>query len=249
MALIAIGVVGLIARVITSGSEELVLSGLLPISQDVAEKVTIRSPGSEEQPVELVKDATDTWRVNNQPAFIPKLNQFWSAVNDMEGNRLNARLIATNPANHERMGVADGQGTLVSFSLRVGSPLETFIIGEWRSGLCYLRRPGKTEVYGIPCPRPGVFDPDPDGWKNPVVVAIPPQAVESITFSYPEEEFVLKISDGDWVVASGEEETPADFLQLDRVLGSCRCCSPVASPTPRRKRALSSTPPTRWSGW
>ena len=215
MALIAIGIAGLIVRAVSSGSDELVLSGLLPISQDVVTRVTVRSSDGESE-ARLVRIG-DVWTINNQQAFPPKLAQFWSLVSDIDG----ARLIATNEDNHRRMGVAEDQGTVVSFYLDEFIQ-EQFIVGEWSSDvrLCYLRRPGKTQVHGIECPTPatGIFDSTPDGWRDPVVVAIPQQEVESITFTYPDEEFVLRVSDGEWVVATGDEEQPADLRQLESVL-------------------------------
>ena len=78
MALIAIGVVGLILRIVAPGSNELVLSGLLPISQEVVDTVEIDSGDAS---TKLIKRA-DVWLVENDPAFLPKLNQFWAAVAD-----------------------------------------------------------------------------------------------------------------------------------------------------------------------
>ena len=211
MALIAVGIAGLIVRVVSSGSNELVLSGLLPLSQDVVDRVTISSG---EKEAELIRIG-GTWSVRRTPVFPPKLASLWTAVSDIDG----AQLIATNPNNHERMGVADGQGTVVSFYLGP-SIQEQFIVGKWTDEvrLCYLRRSGTKEVHGIPCPLANVFDPDSDGWRNPVVAAIPRDEVESLTFTYPDEEFVLTISDGDWVVASDGEERSADLRQVDIVL-------------------------------
>ena len=213
VALIAVGMAGLIVRVASSSSDERVLSGLLPLAQDVVDRVTISSDQSE---AELVRIG-DTWRVGTHDAFPFKLGLFWLRVSDIDG----AQLIATNPASHERMGVANDQGTTVSFF--VGQiKQDQFLVGKWAPevGLCYLRRSGKDEVYGIPCPEraPFIFDPDPDGWRDPLVALIPREEVESLTFAYPDEEFVLKLIDGRWVVANGEGEQPADPFQVDIAL-------------------------------
>ena len=213
--LVAIGLAGLIVRVISAESDEVVLSGLLPIAPDVTTRITIHSneTGGEARLVRI----GDLWTVENAGVFVPKLNAFWAAVFDIDG----AQLIGTNPDNHERIGVAEDQGTLISFFLE-DFIQEQFILGKWTPGarLCYLRRPGKPEVYGIECPGPAsdVFDPEPDGWRDPIVVAIPRDEVESISFVYPDEEFVVKISDDEWVVAKGGEEKPADLFLLNNVL-------------------------------
>ena len=213
-AVIAIGLAGLIIRIASSGSDELVLSGLVPLDQAVNDMVTIEADESE---AELVR-VGETWRVGSNAVFQPKLDQFWAAVSDISG----AQLVAANPDNHERMGVAEGQGTVVSFFL--GPALqEQFITSNRASdvGLCYVRRAGRDEVYGIPCLSPDVFDPDPDDWRNPVVMAIPVNEVESVSFTYPNEQFDLKVSGRGWVVAEeGDEERAADVFLVDSVLTS-----------------------------
>ena len=213
VALIAIGIAGLIIRAVSSGSDELVLSGLLPLPRDVIDKVIVRS---EESEAELIRIG-DTWVVGGNPVFPPKLEPFWAAVSDFEG----AQLIAMNPVSHEPMGVGTGQGTRVSFFLGPAIQ-EQFIIGKWSRDvrLCYIKRFLKDEVYGIPCLRPDIFDPDPDGWRNPVVVAIPRNEVESVTFAYPEEQFALQITAEGPVVVSGGEEQPANFFLVDALLST-----------------------------
>lgn len=216
MALIAIGVMGLILRIVASDSNELVLSGLLPLSQDVVDTVEI---GSGDMSTKLVK-RTDVWLVDNDPAFLPKLNQFWAAVADIDG----AQLVSINPANHSRMGVSDDQGTKLSFKL-ARAEQASFIIGKWTPDvrLCYVRVSNKDEVYGIPCSNPNIFDPNPDGWRNPVIVRVPPSEIASITFTYPDEEFELKLVDDQWTVSDvgdvlGGEQ--ADLRQVETVLGA-----------------------------
>lgn len=211
MALIIIGIAGLIVRAITTESDELVLAGLLPVATDVVDKVVIKSDTSE---IEL-KRTGDVWRIGNVPAFDLKLNQFWSAVSEIDG----AQLISNNPDNHERIGVATGQGTTVSFFLGP-SILEQFIIGNWtpQVQLCYVRRSGKDEVYAIPCPQPEVFASDPDNWRNPVVLSMIRTEVQSVAFAYPNDEFELSFIDGDWFVSDSNEQYPADLFQVDALL-------------------------------
>ena len=213
MALIAVGIAGLILRAVSSSSDELVLSGLLPLARDIVNRVEIRSQDSE---TELVRIG-ENWTTGTYPVFSPKLEQFWAAVAQMDG----AQLIATNPANHERMRVTPEQGTRVAFYLGQ-SIQEQFIIGAPTVDVqfCFVKRSGQTEVYGVQCPAPNIFDADPDGWRDPVIAAISPTEVESITFTYPNEEFVLRLSDGEWIVTDGVDERPADLFQLDTVIRS-----------------------------
>ncbi|MCH8185045.1 MAG: DUF4340 domain-containing protein [Chloroflexi bacterium] len=206
IALIAIGIAGLIARAVSSGSDQLVLSGLLPLSPDVVDSVSLRSDQSTAELRRFGTDATN-WRVGDFPVFPPKLLDFWSAVSDIDG----AQLVARNPANHSRMGVADGQGTVMEFFLG-GSIQEQFVVGKWSPDvrLCYLRRPSKNEVYSIPCASPDVFDTDPDGWRNRIVLRVPRAAVESIVFTSPEEDFTIALTPLGSVLISEDGQEPAD---------------------------------------
>lgn len=218
IALIAIGVAGLIGRVVSSDSDQIVLSGLLPLAQDIVDRMEIKS---DESRAELIRQQ-DIWFVGNEPVFPPRLFQFWTAVTDIDG----AQLIATNPANHETIGVADGQGTVVAFYLG-GSTLEQFLVSECtpQSQLCYLRRSGRDEVYGIPYPAPpisgaDIFDTDPNTWRNPVIASIPKVEVESVTFTYPEREFALTLGEGIWLITAAEGQAPADFFAVDGLLSA-----------------------------
>ena len=76
-------------------------------------------------------------------------------------------------------------------------------------------------MYGVPCAAPNVFDPDPNGWRNPVVVAIPNTEVESVTFTYPQEEFTIRRSDRQWVLDDGTPEGQlAEIFAVQSVLRS-----------------------------
>ena len=213
IALLVVAMAGLIVRVISSAEDELVLKGLLPLSEEQITRVTI---SSDESQADLVRIGT-VWSVRRQQVFIPKLTQFWAAVEQIN----KAGLIATKESTHNRMGITNELGTKVSFFL--GEALqEQLIVGDWspESRLCYVRRAGKATVYGIECPVPAVsiFDPDPDGWRNPVIAAIPPNEVESVTFSYPGEDFVLRIDRGGWLVSDGVQELEANPFLVQAIL-------------------------------
>ena len=143
MAMIVVGILGLVYRVVSSGSEDLVLTGLLPIPRDTISKVVIRS---EESDVTLrrVDETGNVWTVvtpaGTQQVFRPTMAQFWGTVAEINKR---AQLVATNPETHERMGVAQGEGTVVSFFLGEFEQ-EKFTVGKWTSDvrLCYLRRSG-----------------------------------------------------------------------------------------------------------
>ena len=151
--LIAIAVAGLVVRVVTSEPEEVVLSGLLPISQDVVDSVRISTPQDGlEATLERRGEGASLDGPEPTPRSSPSWMRSWQAVSDIESI---AQLIAMNPNNHERMGVSDDTATVVSFLLG-DFEQEKLLIGTWspQVGLCYVRRSGNDEVYGVPCPSP-----------------------------------------------------------------------------------------------
>lgn len=214
IALIVIGVAGLLLRLIAAGSSELTLEGILPVSPDVIDRVTIAAPTGSEARLEKINDI---WQIEREEAFLPKLNRLWTAASDIDG----AQLVARNPANHAQMGVQEGQGTNVAFWLGEFKQ-EEFIVGNWTQEvrLCYLRKPARSEVYAIPCPFGNIFDSSADGWRNPIVASIPRDAVESIEFDYPEENFVLRRVERGWLAESADISEPANVFAVNAVLGS-----------------------------
>ena len=214
IALIAIGVAGIALRLIAAGSSELTLEGILPVSPDVIDQVTITAPAGNEARLEKVNEI---WQIDREEAFIPKLNQLWTAATDIDG----AQLVARNPANHARMGVQEGQGINVAFWLGEFKQ-EEFIVGRWSQEvrLCYLRKPARDEVYAIPCPYGNIFDSNTDGWRNPVVASIPRDAIVSIEFEYPDEDFVLRRAERGWIAESADASEPANVFAMNAVLGT-----------------------------
>ena len=217
MALILIGVLGIAIRLISSGQDDFVMEGLMPITQDVITRIEVTKG---EQTAELVKTGEDNWRVGKYPAFAPRLGDFWTHIADIPDSQLVARL----PKHHELLGVDEVSGTHVTFYLDQ-SVQEAFLIGKWSPEvkLCYVRKSGKEDVYGIPCARNDVFSSDPDTWRNPIVAAIPEADIASFDFIYPDSTksfSLVENEDGDWTVQSpsGLVLGPADSQVIDVLL-------------------------------
>ena len=159
------------------------------------------------------------WFVDDQPVFEPWLQQFWQGVDDL----YDAQLISTNPANHDRLGVAQGDSIEMSFFQDRRSLQEKFLVGAWKPAarLCYVRRAGHDETYGIPCPGGNIFDPDPDRWKNPVVASIPPNEIAEIQYTYRDEQFILRPNEeGEWFVMGADgTENPSRPAALNSIIG------------------------------
>mgnify|MGYP000859670148 CR=1 FL=1 len=215
MTLILIGIVGMAVRLLSSGSDDFVMEGLMPITSDVINKVTVERGN---QKAELVRLGPEDWRVGKHNAFTPTLNNFWTHVADLT----QAQLVSRNPQHHQILGVDEDNGTLLSF-YRDQSIQEGFLIGKWSPDvrLCYIRKSGKDEVYGIPCPRNGVFSPNVDSWRNPIVLSVVASDIASFDFIYPDSNktfSVKRAEDGEWTVQSDSLSGSADLRVVDALL-------------------------------
>ena len=178
LALIALAIAGVIVRLVSAGGGDETLSGLLPVQRDVIDRVTIRTTTSEA----ILVRRGDAWTIGTHPAFQPKLDQMWSVVGEFEG----AQLVSSNPANHERMGVDPRQGTEIIFFLGQAVQ-EKFTIGRWSPDVrqCFLRRGDGDLVYAVNCQFEDLFDPDPDGWRNPVIISVAYEVLDRVTIRFP----------------------------------------------------------------
>ena len=220
MALIAVGIAGLVFRIVAGGSDEFVLEGLVQVSSQASDRVLVEGNGFTTELQRLGEAEQGAWFVDDQPVFEPWLQQFWQGVDDL----YDAQLISTNPANHERLGVVQGDSIEMSFFQDRRSLQEKFIVGTWKQNarLCYVRRAGHEETYGIPCPGGNIFDPDPDRWKNPVVASIPPNEIAEVQYTYRDEQFILKPNEeGEWfVIGADGSESPLRPAALNSIIGT-----------------------------
>ncbi len=220
MALIAVGIAGLVFRVVAAGSDEVILEGLVQVSSQASDRVLVEGNGLTTELQRLGEAEQGSWFVDDQPVFEPWLRQFWQGVDDL----YDAQLVSTNSANHDRMGVVQGDAIEVSFFQDRRSLQEKFIVGAWKPAarLCYVRRAGHDETYGIPCPGGNIFDPDPDRWKNPVVASIPPNEIAEIQYTYRDEQFILRPDEeGEWfVIGADGAENPSSPIALNGVMGT-----------------------------
>ena len=219
MALIAVGIAGLVFRIVAGGSDEVILEGLVQVSSQASDRVLVEGDGFTTELQRLGEAEQGAWFVDDQPVFEPWLQQFWQGVDDL----YDAQLISTNPANHDRLGVAQGDSIEMSFFQDRRSLQEKFLVGAWKPAarLCYVRRAGHDETYGIPCPGGNIFDPDPDRWKNPVVASIPPNEIAEIQYTYRDEQFILRPNEeGEWfVIGADGTENPSRPAALNSIIG------------------------------
>ena len=192
LALIILGVAGVIVKLVTTGNNNETLTGLLPLHSDVIDSITIRTtefgPDSTEGTAKLSR-LGDDWSIKteagSQIAFQPYLDRMWEMVSRFEG----AQLISTNPNSHKTMLIDDQTGIEVIFMLGA-SVQEKFTVGSgWSSEIrhCFIRRAGNDYVYTVPCQYENIFNPSPNSWRDPVIVGIAREEITLVTIRYPKQ--------------------------------------------------------------
>ncbi len=216
-ALAVLGIAALVFRFVSAEPDEILLTGVAPLNEEVLDKVVIRNNEFET----VIEKLDGEWNVGPYPVQRRRFEDMWATTKVFD----EAELIATNPENHPVMGVSPENGTLVEF-WNEGNLVEEFFVGDqqfapigeriltpWTSfvRLCFMRDPEQDDVYGIFCDFPDRFLPDPKFWKNPLITEIPRDEVEVVSFKYPDQEFDLRIANSVWLLSQdGVEVGQAD---------------------------------------
>ena len=224
--LIVLGIVALAARLVTTETEVPVLTGLRALTAENIDRVIMRDWENE---VTLIRREDGTWWSDNYPVVQVKLDEFWDMAGQIDG----AELVATNPESHLEMGVSQEFATLAQF-WKSGELQEEFLVGDkqfvgksadtafflWNVfvRLCYLRQLDRVEVYSVYCGFPDQFDPRSRFWKDPMILQVPREDVESIAFAYPEGQFDLRVVDSVWMVGTGSDRVRASVTMTQDLL-------------------------------
>ena len=228
VALIVIGVAGIVVRLLATESTVPVLQGLNSLSEDVIDKIVIRDLDSEST---LVKREDGEWWVGRYPVLQIRLRDLWDTVVEFEG----AELVATNTEYHRWMGVSPENSTFVQF-FRGDQTVETFFVGDkayspvaaeekiyspWNAGSrqCFLRPPDVVETYAVRCDFPDRFLTDPRLWSDPIVVRVPRDEVDVLSFRYPDDRFDLANVQSVWLLGDESQQLKANTDSIQALLG------------------------------
>lgn len=164
--------------------------------------------------VELTSEG-GVWQVNGLRADSGSVARFFASVQEADA----ADLVATNPANHERMGVAgDSARTL---EIDVAGSTRRLLIGNAgpRASTAYARLPEEDEVYllegGI---RPHVVR-RLDDWRNRRMLAIDTSLVRRIDVERDADAYTLVRGDSAWTFEDGSEAAERQVQSLLQELG------------------------------
>lgn len=157
----------------------------------------------------------DGWRVNGFRADSGSVARFFEAAAGAEANDL----VATNPANHERMGVAGDSVNTVQ--IEIGGETRTVLVGNTgpRVATAYARMPDEDDVYllegGL---RAHVVRPL-DDWRNRRMVSIDTSRVSRISVQRNDDRYTVVRGDSAWTFEDGSAASARGVENLLQQLG------------------------------
>ena len=234
--LVGVALAGLVLRVVSEASAPSTLSGIFPVAEEVVDQVLIQSVEGETR---LIK-TDDEWRIGIHKAFELRLAGLWTVAERLR----QSQLVAEQSVHHERLGVDQRNAVRVSF-FKGESPVEELLIGHWspQAGLAYVRRPVDDAVFSMPVNLPGVFESNPNAWRNPVVLDLQPEEITSVTLMYPDSRIALERGDAGWAVVTPEGRDDADPAKVAALLQFFAPLLTDDFPTDREAREVSFAEP------
>ena len=124
-------------------------------------------------------------------------------------------LAATNPANHDRMGVS--RDSAATFEVDMGAETRTLLVGKQgpRFGTAYGRLPGEDGVYLIEGDLRVHVTRGLDDWRDKEIVAVDSSRVGRIEVERDGDAYALVRGDSAWTFEGGGE---ADAIQVRNIL-------------------------------
>lgn len=187
------------------------LSMIFP-GDSLAQETGARFTGPGGAPVVALSLEDGVWRVNGYQADSATVARFWDAV---DGATV-GDLVATNPANHPRMGVsADSAWTLEV--QRSGNPGTVLVGGSGPGfGTSYVRLPDSDPVYLVSANLRPHLTRNVDGWRSKRLARLDTAQVQRLEIERNGDRVTLLRSDSLWAVEDG---SPADESRVRSLLG------------------------------
>jgi hypothetical protein len=191
-----------------SGEITGVLEGLDGAS---VEAVTVRRGGD----TIVLERSGSRWAVNGYPADSGSVARLTIALDEAEIGDL----VATNPANHARMGVAVDSATEVELTADGAS--RTLLVGDAgrQFGTAYVRLPDQDEVYLLVGDLRTHVVRELDAWRNRTMVAIDTAAVTRVEVERDGDAYALVRGDSTWTFEGGGDVAPAALSGVLSELG------------------------------
>lgn len=162
------------------------------------ESLTAVRMGTPDEAIELRREG-DGWTVNGHATDSGSVARFW---NDLAAAEIGG-LVASNPANHARMGVS--ADSAARFELDLGDDTRVLFVGDQgsRYGTSYVRLPEADDVYVLDSNlRPHVVR-SLANWRNKRMAAIDTSAVHRLEVRRDEDRYALVRGDTAWTFEDG----------------------------------------------
>lgn len=211
----------IVAELLSGGSGSISASGeLARFFDDVdAESLEAVRMTRADTTISLEREG-ERWTVNGFPADSGAVRRMLDELPEMEVGEL----VATNPANHARMGVAEDSAVVVE--LVVAGDARTILVGDAgpRFGTSYVRAPGTDEVHLLEGDLRSSARRGLEQWRNRTMVAIDSAAVSRIEVEKDGDAYALVRGDSVWTLEGGDSvRAPAVqgiLSQLARLVAS-----------------------------
>jgi len=167
------------------------------VSEEAAIEVRMSNASGEV----VLTGGAGAWTVNDLLTDSGTVARFWSVLTGLEVGAL----VASNPANHARMGVDDDGGA--TLEIDVGGETRVVVVGDQgpRFGTSYVRLPGQDEVYVANRDLRSHVQRELADWQNRVLVRIDTSAVARVEIERDGASYVLVRGDSLWTFEGGAE--------------------------------------------
>ncbi|MFC1662281.1 DUF4340 domain-containing protein, partial [Gemmatimonadota bacterium] len=130
--------------------------------------------------------------------------RFWEAMGEARiGDRM-----ASNPANHPRLGVSADSATRVAVT--AGNDIRVLLVGKAgpRYGTAFARLPEEDQVHLLEGNLRSHLNRSLDDWRNKRIAAVDTGAVHRLVVEWDGETYGLERGDSLWTLTTGENADP-----------------------------------------
>jgi hypothetical protein len=149
------------------------------------------------------QDGGSRWTVDDFETDPAVVTRFWSAM----GNAHVSEMVASNPENHERMGVAEGSTTTVTFETPSGPTTLLIGVAGPAPGTTFVRRPGEDAVYLLEGGLRTHFVRQQADWREKRMLEVDTAAVHTVEIERPGEAYTIVRADTSWTVDGAPART------------------------------------------
>ena len=169
------------------------------LNRSAVDALRMSSPAGEH---ELARGESRTgWLINGMDADSSNVARFWSVIEEADVGDL----AASNPANHERLEIADQDAWRLEFDL--GGDTRTLLVGAQgpRFATSYVRLPGADDVYVLEGDVRVHIRRQLDAWRNKRLLTVDTTLVARVEVERDGESLAIVRGDSAWTFEDGGE--------------------------------------------